>query len=65
MVAEADKVVAEKAQVDDTTREERVALDVQTADVEHRNKRKGICSLLNWTIHEQHSGPHQALPRSR
>ena len=65
MVAEADKAVAEKAPVDDTTHEAKVALGAQTADAEHQNKRKGICSLLNWTIHEQHSRPHQALPRSR
>ena len=62
MEAEAAKVVAGKAQVGDTMHVEKAALDVQIVVVEHQNRRKGICSLLNWTIHEQHSGPHQALP---
>tara|TARA_Y100000591_G_scaffold205048_1_gene177550 strand:- start:89 stop:469 length:381 start_codon:yes stop_codon:yes gene_type:complete len=65
MVAEGVKAVAGKVRVGDTMHVERVALDVQIVDVEHQNKRKGICSLLNWMIHEQHGRPHQALPRSR
>ncbi len=47
--AEGGKEEGGKAQVAGITLEEEVVLDVLIAVVEHQNKRKGICSISDWS----------------
>jgi hypothetical protein len=51
------KVEVGKDQAADITLEETDVPDVKIVAVEHRNKRKGICSISHWQGHEQHRRP--------